>query len=715
MLENRRTQVSIALGLSLCALLVGATVPVSQLSLFDRGDRSLLLESEEDADSAVLALALLDPDARADELAILTEGGEKRDRLRARYLLAVDRLSRGQADGAIEALDGLEKDYDLLAPYILLQRAKAYETQGNTAKATETWQELAQSYSDSPVIAEAYYTLGKNDPTYWDRAIAEFPAHPRTVEIARTRLKQNPTDRDLLLLVARHGIYLQDYGSYLERLVQNHGSQLTPEQWEAIAFGYWEKQDYGNGAKAYAKAPRTAENAYRAARGLQIDGKRQEAREAYRQLIAEFPDAEQSATGLLRLASLLDPKEAIPYLDRAIANFPDRAGDALFERSRLLDSLGSNTSAQQARQSVLTQYSNSDAAAKIRWNFARERAAAGDYQQAWQWAQELGNENPDHELAPQAGFWVGKWAGRLGRQEEARQAFEHVLKQYPQSYYAWRSALYLGWNVGDFTTVRPLTPQVVRQTERVVLPAGSDVLKELYKLGRDREAWNLWQVEFTNRPSPSVAEQFTDGVIRLGVGDNLDALFMVSSLAWRDRPEEREQYKILKQQPHYWEALYPFPFLDPILEWSRERQLNPLLVTALIRQESRFMPKIRSVVDATGLMQVMPETGEWIAQKINLKDYDLEKPEDNIKLGTWFLAYTHEEYNDNSLLAVASYNAGPGAVAGWLDRFGFGDADEFVEKIPYPETRGYVEHVFENYWNYLRLYNPQIAEKMKQL
>jgi soluble lytic murein transglycosylase len=214
---------------------------------------------------------------------------------------------------------------------------------------------------------------------------------------------------------------------------------------------------------------------------------------------------------------------------------------------------------------------------------------------------------------------------------------------------------------------------------------------------------------------PTVAEQFTDGVMRQGIGDNLDGIFMVSYLSEREKESDRQQYQALKQQMSYWYALYPFPFLEEIESWSQERQLNPLLVTALIRQESRFMPGIVSSAGAKGLMQVMPDTGTWIAEKIKLKEFDLSDPTDNIKLGTWYLDYTHAEYDGNSMLAVASYNAGPGAVGEWVAKKGVGDADRFVENIPYDETRGYVKSVFGNYWNYLRLYNPEISQKLAQV
>ena len=158
--------------------------------------------------------------------------------------------------------------------------------------------------------------------------------------------------------------------------------------------------------------------------------------------------------------------------------------------------------------------------------------------------------------------------------------------------------------------------------------------------------------------------------------------------------------------------LYPFPFFKEVKTWSQQRQLNSLLVTALIRQESRFDPEILSNAGALGLMQMLPTTANWVAGKTDLLHYNLENPNDNIQLGTWFLDYTLQEYDNDSMLAVASYNAGTTNVANWLRRTGKSDPDAFVEAIPFGETRNYVRQVFGNYWNYLRLYNPQTSQML---
>lgn len=662
------------------------------------------------------ALKSLPPTQRTEKLQAIAQQKPKAsvDQNRARYLLASDLLQQKQPQKALEQLNGLETDYPTLAPYVLRQRAQAYTQKGDQAQAQTTWQTLLKQHPQAPVAAEALYALGQQQPQYWDQAIAQFPAHPRTIEIAQQRLKQNPKQPKLLLLLAKHGLYVDNYVSILNRLSEDYASQLTPEDWEAIAFGYWEKQEYGKAGMAYARAPFTPRNAYRIGRGLQL-GERSGAVEAYRRLVNTFPEADETSLALIRLSRLTSAPEAIGYLDQIISRFPDRAGEALLEKSKLLDQLNSRESAAQVRQTLLSRYGNSDAAAELRWTLAQERAAAKDIPTAWKWAAPILTSNPDSEYAPEAGFWVGKWANELGKPEDAKQAFEYVLTRYPSSYYAWRSASMLGWEVGDFTSVRQLQPQVIRPAARPELPVGSETLRELYQLGQDQDAWTLWQTEFQRPMEPTVAQQFTDGVMRLGVGDYLDGIFMVSYLSEREKPEEKTQYQELKRQVSYWQALYPFPYLESIENWSQERQLNPLLVTALIRQESRFMPGIRSSVGATGLMQVMPDTAMWVAEKIKLKQYQLNDPDDNIKLGTWYLDYTHGEYADNSMLAVASYNAGPGAVAGWVTKKGMADPDDFVEAIPYSETKGYVKSVFENYWNYLRLYNPEISQKLAQV
>jgi soluble lytic murein transglycosylase len=713
-LKQRTTQIALVLLLGLGALLAGAGISVIRQAGENRSQTS---PTEANAANAKISAVLLLPkEQRLPALEELAQKGSSIDRHRARYLLAIEALEQKQGETALEQLDGLEKEYPVLGGYILLQRARAYERLGNASQAKATLQQLLDTYGEQPVAAEALSILAKTEPQYAQQAIDQFPTHPRSAEIARQQLQANPGDEKsqaLLLLLAKH-LYLPDIGDLLVQLSDRYGDQLSPENWETIAFGYWEKLDYGKAGIAYAKAPHTPKNFYRTGRGLQLGGSNSEARAAYKQLVQTFPESEDTGLALMRLAQLSADREAIPYLDRIIANHPDLAAEALLDKAKILDRLGSSQSATQARQSLLNQYSNSDSAAELRYSTAQGLAKVGKYQDAWKWGEQIVKENPQSQLAPEAGFWVGKWAKKLEQSSKAQQAFEYVVATYPQSYYAWRSAVYLGWDVGDFTTVRQLSPVVEKVNDRLIPPAGSETLKELYAMGQDRDAWTEWQVEFTNRMEPSFEEQLTDGMMRMGVGDSLDGIYMLSNLADREKPEDRAKYQEISQQPAYWETLYPFPYFDLILDWSVKRQINPLMTISLIRQESRFIPSIRSSADARGLMQVLPETGTWIAQNANEPPpKNLSDPNDNIRLGTLYLDFTHDEYNDNSLLAIASYNAGPGSVADWKQRFKFDDPDVFASQIPFPETNDYISSVFGNYWNYLRLYNPEIKQRME--
>lgn len=707
-----KTSLAIGSGLVLIAL-IGATLftPKAREWIVLK-PLSFLSKEENNKPSAVLPLVSLPASERQAQLEeIAAEAQSSRDRRRARYLLASDLIEQYKGGPALEYLEGLEKNYPELAPYILLKRGRGYELTNEQEKARKTWQELIETYSDSPVAAEALYLLGRSspEPDYWDQAIAQFPHHPRTHKIIRQRLEENSDQPQLLLLLAQYDSEAGDTPAIRDRLVEEYAEQLTPEDWEIIADGYWQQWAYGKAAQAYAQAPFTPRNGYRLARSLHVDDQREKAKVAYKRLIDEFANAPETGLGLRRLASLSERKEAIGYLDRAISKFPDEAPQALVEKAEILDAQGSRQSATEARQALLDNYPNSEVAAEYRWSVAERKAKQGDLPGSWQWAQAIATNNPDSALAPKAAFWVGKWAERLGQQEDAQVAFKHVLANHPESYYAWRSAVLLGWDVGDFNTVRQMVPTVNKPEVRFVPPAGSETFKELFRLGQDTDAWDLFEAEIGAKEEPSVAEQFTDALLLVSQERYREGINRIWSLQERETPEEQLQWRQLRQKPEYWYALFPFPFNETILNWSEERQLNPLLVTSLIRQESRFETAIESPAGAVGLMQVMPGTGEWVAEKIDLKDYSLRDPEDNIKLGTWYLDYTHETYSNNSLFAVASYNAGPGNVSKWRQRYSFADPDVFVENIPFPETQGYVEAVFGNYWNYLRIYNPEIA------
>ena len=281
-----------------------------------------------------------------------------------------------------------------------------------------------------------------------------------------------------------------------EMLKNEFGNQLSPEDWQTIGFGLWRIDSYGDAGAAYAKAPPTPRNLYRAARGLQVGGKRDRAIDLFSQLDQQCPDAPETATGLLRLSQSVSNDAALGVLDQVVNRFPDRAGEALLAKATILDESNSAASAQGSRDTILKTYGDSDAAAEIRLQNALNAADQGDLAMALSWGRDVLKYSPNSDLAADAGFWVGKWGRQLGQADVAQNALESVISLHPESYYAWRAAVALGWDVGDFKTVRSQTPAVAQPSQRTPLPAGSETLQELYLLGQDQQACQQTKVPY---------------------------------------------------------------------------------------------------------------------------------------------------------------------------------------------------------------------------
>ncbi len=705
----QKTQIYLLAGAGLCAFFAGAMVSAPQVGKWLKLSQSQpeKLSEANKAKSVVFPLLSQSVPERLIKLTEIAEKGSSPDRERARYLLASDYVETSQGEKALSLLTGLEKDYPVLAPYILLKQAQAYDLLGKDGEASDVRQKVLREYPQEAAVVKAIYAIAQ--PKLQDKAIAQFPSHPLTWEIIRKRLKENPNQPKLKLLLAKYANEEPGIIGILDQLVKQ--PQLQPTDWELIASVYWDNNEFTKAKNAYIQAPKTATSLYRIARGLQLNKEQEQAIAVYKQLLQKFPTAKETGTALLRLSDITKGKNSIPYLDQIINEFPQQAPQALVKKANLLDNLQDNQGANNTWKILIGKYGQSDEAAEFRWKIAQTKAKNNDYLGAWQWAQPITVNNKTSILAPRAGFWIGKWSMMLGKQQEAITTYKAVISEFPQSYYAWRSASILGLNVGNFDNLRVMNPTII-PPQRPVPPAGSETFHELYLLGQDRDAWYEWETEFKNKNQPTVAEQFTEGLVRLTKGEYLIGIDKIAKLEDRETPPEKAEYQALSQQSIYWQARYPLPYFKEIEKWSTSRQLNPLLVTALMRQESRFQSKIKSSVGATGLMQVMPSTGAWIAPQIGVdfKKINLENPKDNIMLGTWYLDHTHQQYSNNSMLAIASYNAGPGNVAKWLQTIPKQDPDEFVEEIPFDETKNYVRQVFGNYWNYLRLYNPEISD-----
>jgi len=168
---------------------------------------------------------------------------------------------------------------------------------------------------------------------------------------------------------------------------------------------------------------------------------------------------------------------------------------------------------------------------------------------------------------------------------------------------------------------------------------------------------------------------------------------------------------VLINTPIVWKWMYPIKYQEEIVEASRRFQVDPHLVLAIIRSESGFRADRVSKKGAVGLMQIMPETAQWIVKQARFQppspDYLLD-PRINIHIGTWYLSFLLEKFDGNYVQAVAAYNAGPGKVNTWLLRDQWDGTRERIEDIPFGETRHYVQRVLYYHGRYQKIYNKQL-------
>jgi soluble lytic murein transglycosylase len=157
----------------------------------------------------------------------------------------------------------------------------------------------------------------------------------------------------------------------------------------------------------------------------------------------------------------------------------------------------------------------------------------------------------------------------------------------------------------------------------------------------------------------------------------------------------------------YWEALFPRPYWAELKRFSLANGLDPYLVASLIRQESEFNPLAVSRANAVGLMQLLPKTGKVVAHQTALKHYspaELFTPGINLQLGTRYFRGMVDKFGGSFEHALAAYNAGSDRVEEWMGQGPYRDSPEFVESIPFTETREYVQAIMRNTAVYKQLY-----------
>ena len=162
----------------------------------------------------------------------------------------------------------------------------------------------------------------------------------------------------------------------------------------------------------------------------------------------------------------------------------------------------------------------------------------------------------------------------------------------------------------------------------------------------------------------------------------------------------------------FWELLFPLPYRADLVKQASASALDPNIVAGLVRQESEFNPKVISPAHACGLTQLIPSTGRQLAQRAGIRRFSanmLFQPSTNLQLGTTYLRSLLDQWGGKWEETLASYNAGKTHVLDWVKWADFQEPAEFVETIPFTETRDYVQSVLRNAEAYRRIYGARMT------
>lgn len=157
--------------------------------------------------------------------------------------------------------------------------------------------------------------------------------------------------------------------------------------------------------------------------------------------------------------------------------------------------------------------------------------------------------------------------------------------------------------------------------------------------------------------------------------------------------------------------VYMWDYQQDIVTYSKKNNVDPFLVAAIIKNESNFKHDAVSKVGAVGLMQIMPETGRWIAEQMGLENYqdsDLYQTRKNIRMGCWYVGELEHEFQHNLVLLMVAYNAGRGQTHEWMQENGWDYNFNDIKSIPCPDTREYVAKVMQDRDKYYLLYKDKI-------
>jgi soluble lytic murein transglycosylase len=406
---------------------------------------------------------------------------------------------------------------------------------------------------------------------------------------------------------------------------------------------------------------------------------------------------------LMRLQDNAGAREAFRTLDEKYPTTPN-AEEGAYLAAWLAMNAGDFDTAEREFAEFEQRHARSRRRDEARWFRGFTLIRAKRHLDARELLLSLPRDLPRSSLVPQARYWAARCASLAAAGADAGPAadvvaeYQAVLQGFPGTFYALLSAerlLELGVDARLPFEVAPKSLAVKR-------PAALDLAAALAETGLFRDA----------------AREVAVAIQQAGPGDALTwghALQALGEFNAAHALAARHLWGAVYSQraPEALALMYPRAFRASVEAWSEQHGLEPALAWAIMRRESAFASDVTSAADARGLMQIIPPTARAIARELGVPAPDpaeLYAPDTNVRFGTWYLRALLERLGHPTLVAGA-YNGGPSAVARWARERGELPLDQWIEEIPFKETRGYVKQVTADLFIYRQLYGGK-AERL---
>lgn len=659
----------------------------------------------------------------------------------AKLLRARIKFETNDFAGAAQVLDSdIFKQKTNLADYALWLRGRALQSAGNQTEAMQVFAQVVKEFPSS-LRANGSKLLWANSALQTGQAaqipnfLSELNAkHNADSLLVTAKAYEQQTDQTNAIKFYRQTFFYGAGGSAAkeaEAKLISLGQDLTPrteEEIRARADRFYAAKNYAEAANAYndllknfptASSPEMQLKRLTAYSNLRRMTEAQSAFNAIPTLADEKPEAyywlgigyakarqwEQARAVVAEMREKLPKSEWTP---KTMVGVGEAAGNA---KSRSDESY--------FLQSALAVYPQAIDVAQAQFELAWMQHENKNYQESSKMLTEHLARYVDEDTTNRgkAGYWAARDSERAGKMAEACALYDAVIYRYGANWYGYialqRLTALRGRGQCQSTpqfSADSLVPKAVENLKIITVAPETSTPKELERAEKSEELSTVglfdWAIDELKE-----AKKTADNSPKINLalakhyrlkGDNVNALL---SLA-KSYPDYAQMFPE-EMGREEWDIFYPLIHWNDIKYWAGQRDLDPYQVAGLIRQETIFNPTAKSGANAYGLMQLLIPTAQTMARKYGSQSpvsaSSLFNPQLNIELGTAYMREQLTKYGRIEYMAVA-YNAGPGRVVQWAKVLPF-EIDEYVEEIPFRETKGYVQGVIRNTAQYRRLYD----------